>query len=143
MMWGVEASRSLGHVSPGTILVLSGTSSAGKTSIARELQEVLEGPWFGLGIDQFFGLIPERHWAKADERVVSGMFGCAATLARLGSNVIIDAVLYGPRLAECVAVLRELPVLFVGVRCPLEVAQRRELERGDRTPGQAANQIAL
>ena len=71
MMWRMTG-RALGEVSVGTLRVLSGTSSAGKTSIAREVQEA-----------------------------------------------------------------------FVGVRCPLEVAQRWELARGDRTLGQGASQIAL
>jgi chloramphenicol 3-O phosphotransferase len=45
--------------------------------------------------------------------------------------------------SQSVTVLHTLPVLFVGVRCPLHIAQQRELARGDRTPGQAANQIHL
>jgi chloramphenicol 3-O phosphotransferase len=130
-------------VPPGTVVVLNGTSSAGKTGIARELQTLLDEPSFSLGIDYFFGMLQLRHWAEADARVVSGMHHCTATLASLGNNVILDSVAFGERLAECVTVLHTLPVLFVGVRCPLHIAQQRELARGDRTPGQAANQIHL
>jgi chloramphenicol 3-O-phosphotransferase len=36
-----------------------------------------------------------------------------------------------------VRVLRDLPVLFVGVRCPVPVLEQRELARGDRDVGQA------
>jgi len=34
-------------------------------------------------------------------------------------------------------------VLFVGVRCPLDVVRKRELERKDRTLGQAEAQFAV
>lgn len=130
-------------VPPGTVVVLNGTSSAGKTSIAHELQTLLDEPYFSLGIDYFFGMLQLRHWAEADANVVSGMHHCTATLASLGNNVILDSVAFGERLAECVTVLHNLPVLLVGVRCPLHVSQQRESARGDRTPGQAANQIHL
>jgi chloramphenicol 3-O-phosphotransferase len=33
--------------------------------------------------------------------------------------------------------LHDLPLLYVGVRCPIEVAEARELARGDRLPGGA------
>jgi chloramphenicol 3-O-phosphotransferase len=60
-------------VPPGTVVVLNGTSSAGKTGIARELQTLLDEPYFSLGIDYFFGMLQLRYWAEADARVVSGM----------------------------------------------------------------------
>ncbi len=38
-------------------------------------------------------------------------------------------------LSVAVNALYTFNVLFVGVRCPFEVAERRERERGDRMPG--------
>ena len=46
------------------------------------------------------------------------------------------------RLVDCLSLLRGYDVLFVGVRCSPEELTRREIARGDRTPGQAAAQIA-
>ena len=40
-------------------------------------------------------------------------------------------------LRAAVHALAALPVLFVGVRCPLAVAEQRERARGDRAPGGA------
>jgi chloramphenicol 3-O phosphotransferase len=45
-------------VSGGTILLLNGTSSAGKSSIARALQVQLEIPALHVGIDHFLSMLP-------------------------------------------------------------------------------------
>lgn len=37
----------------GNIILLNGTSSAGKTTIAQAIQEVMEAPYLHMGIDQF------------------------------------------------------------------------------------------
>ncbi len=37
----------------GNIILLNGTSSAGKTTIAQAIQEVMEAPYLHTGIDQF------------------------------------------------------------------------------------------
>jgi chloramphenicol 3-O phosphotransferase len=39
---------------PGTIVLLNGTGSAGKTSIARAMQARADEPWLHLGMDQFY-----------------------------------------------------------------------------------------
>lgn len=46
-------------------------------------------------------------------------------------------------LEECTRLFSELPALFVGVRCPLDVLERREAARKDRTLGQARAQFHL
>jgi chloramphenicol 3-O-phosphotransferase len=38
---------------PGTIILLNGTSSSGKTSVVRALQEVLNEPFLEAGLDKF------------------------------------------------------------------------------------------
>jgi chloramphenicol 3-O phosphotransferase len=53
--------------------------------------------------------------------------------------VIVDDVLHDERvLRAAVDVLWDLPVLFVALHVPRNVAERRERERGDRGPGGAA-----
>jgi chloramphenicol 3-O phosphotransferase len=72
-------------------------------------------------------------------RLLAGMYQAIAALARAGNHVIVDDVIYDQRvLKAAVEALHPLPVLFVGVRCPLDVVMRRERERGDRGPGGAA-----
>lgn len=43
-------------------------------------------------------------------------------------------------LQECLAEWAGLDVLFVGVRCPLDVVEQRERDRGDRDAGTARYQ---
>jgi len=72
-------------------------------------------------------------------RLLAGMYQAIAALARAGNHVIVDDVIYDQKvLKAAVEALHTLPVLFVGVRCPLDVVIRREQERGDRGPGGAA-----
>ena len=65
-----------------------------------------------------------------------------AAIGRAGTGLIIDEVfLSGWSSQERLAVaLRDLTVLWVGVRCAPEVAAIRERRRPDRVPGMAATQ---
>jgi chloramphenicol 3-O phosphotransferase len=47
-------------MSRGTIVLLNGTSSAGKTSIARALQDIMDEPWLHTGIDEYAPHIPAK-----------------------------------------------------------------------------------
>jgi chloramphenicol 3-O phosphotransferase len=62
-------------------------------------------------------------------------------------NLIMDTVHFTDTdeeigLKKWLEVLRDNPVLFVLVTCPLEELRRREKERGDREIGQGEGQIA-
>ena len=52
---------------PGNIVLLNGTSSAGKSSIARALQELMERPYVHTGIDHFLQRVPGKFTAIAAE----------------------------------------------------------------------------
>jgi len=151
----------------GNIILLNGTSSSGKTTIAQALQDVLETSYLHTGIDQFLiEHLPKRLIVPSDGihpvtakgwlavlrddalvqvrigpegyRWIAGMYRAIATLAEEGLNVILDDVIYDPRvLRAAVETLPAQQVFFVGIRCPLEVAERRERERGNRAKGGA------
>lgn len=150
----------------GNIILLNGTSSSGKTAIAKALQEILEGYYIHTGIDHYLERIPEKFHVISDGKtpavadgimwvypegdtrlaelrlgpaginLVKGMYHAVAALADEGNDLIIDDVIFDPRaLREAINVLHEFNILFIGVRCPLEIAKKREKERGDRTLG--------
>ena len=50
-----------GRVSGGSIVLLNGTSSAGKSSIARSLHTRLGTPFLHVGIDHFLGMLPAAY----------------------------------------------------------------------------------
>jgi chloramphenicol 3-O phosphotransferase len=46
----------------GKIIFLNGPSSAGKTGIAKELQQLLEEPYLHVGVDMFYRMMPGRYF---------------------------------------------------------------------------------
>ena len=143
----------------GTIVILNGTSSSGKTSILRALQNLLEEPFLEAGIDKFIWMLPERYlnrplWddvlglgdkAGAEgHRLISGMHHTIAALSRTGSNVLADHVLVDPRwLEECARLFNDSNAFLIGVLCPLEILEQREKARENRTLGQAKAQFEV
>lgn len=136
----------------GQVVVLNGTPRSGKSSIAAEIQNSLPGVWLGLGVDRFkaatpdayqpgIGLRPGGERPDLEPLVVTlyrAMYDSIAAHSRAGINVVVDAVHHDdysvPRgiLGDCARRLAGLPVLFVGVRCPIEVVmQRRQATWGD------------
>lgn len=134
---------------PGRLILLNGTSSSGKSSIAEELLATLDGAWFHLAIDQFHRLRARRDWTEETflpvfQRTVLGFHRAVAGMAAAGNDVVVDHILGERwRLEDCLTVFDGLPVLFVGVRCSLPELERRERERGNRTIGRAAVQFPL
>ncbi|MGW4835077.1 chloramphenicol phosphotransferase CPT [Streptomyces globisporus] len=140
------------------VIVLNGGSSSGKSGIVRCLQAELPTPWLAAAIDTFVDSLPaslrtsDAGIAFDDDGGVTvgeefrrleaaWREGVAAT-ARAGAKVIIDDVfLSGPASQEpWRKALTGLNVLWVGVRCASEVAETREIARGDRPKGMATAQ---
>jgi chloramphenicol 3-O phosphotransferase len=143
---------------PGTILLLNGTTSSGKSSILGHLQTMLDGPFLDAGIDKFIFMLPERYLSERElwdtvlghaayagplgRRLFSGMHHAIAALARAGNHILADHVLVEPDwVRECAELFAELPAHLIAVRCPLAVVEQRERDRGDRTLGQARKQF--
>jgi hypothetical protein len=82
--------------------------------------------------------------APYGDRLAAGRHAAVAGLARAGVDVIVDHVLLSPAwVADLERAFAGLDVLRVGVPCPLEVAERCEAQRGDRTLGQARAQFPV
>jgi chloramphenicol 3-O phosphotransferase len=149
----------------GRIIILNGTSSSGKSSTAKALQNVLDEPCWHMGMDTFIFMLPKRYlnpplwneifeyvWLdgrieaiQAGERghqLVSALHHTLRTLAQLGLNVVVDQVLLERAwVEECLALFEGLDVWFIGIQCPLDVLEQREQARKDRTLGQARAQF--
>jgi chloramphenicol 3-O phosphotransferase len=108
----------------GTIIILNGTSVAGKTSIQKELQRKLTLPYLTMGIDSILvAMLPQRYflglerdrkevlWGEPSEdkegnplfhlyfgekgrQVILGMHDAIAVFAKNGNNVIVDYIQY-------------------------------------------------
>ncbi|WP_078554024.1 chloramphenicol phosphotransferase CPT family protein [Bacillus alkalicellulosilyticus] len=144
------------------IIFLNGTSSSGKTSIAKELENVLHEPYTYLAIDHLAGFLesylPEGYTPNKqmhDTKMVEALHFVRASmislfhhfiksLAILEKNIIVDhVILEKDWLQECVELLSNLSVTFVGVHCPLEELEHREKNRRDRMVGLAKSQFEL
>lgn len=124
------------------ILFLNGTSSAGKTTVARAFQRLWHDPALYASIDSFIFMFAD-HVLKNDEvrkvalwPLISAFNKSLPNIAATGFPVIVDYVMESRVwLEECLASLRDYEVYFVGVKCPLEELERREMARGDRQVG--------
>jgi chloramphenicol 3-O phosphotransferase len=137
--------------SPGQIIFLNGVSSSGKSSIARRLLQILDRPHFHMAVDMFGAMRAKERTAQLSPaeldltlaRTRAGFHRAVAGMAHAGNDIIVDHVLSEPwRLLDCLIVLDGLDVTFVAVHCDPSELTRRERARGDRTPGQAAAQLA-
>ncbi len=132
---------------PGTIIFLNGTSSSGKSSIAKELLRILDEPYFHMPVDAFHAMRTRREVAPEDlpdllRRTWMGFHRAVAGMAAAGNNVVVDHVLSEDwRLPDCLGLFSARDVVLVGVRCSMEELQRREQTRGDRPAGLAARQF--
>lgn len=127
----------------GRIVILNGTPRSGKSSIAAALQA--RGPWINLGVDAQNralppSLLPGIGLRPGGERpdlepAVPGLFfalyDSIAAHARQGFDVVADVGhhdFYSRPLGilpACARRLAGLDVLFVGVRCPVDVIMAR------------------
>ena len=128
-------------VRPGQIVVLNGAPRSGKSSIARVMQETLDGPWMDLGVDVFAREItPPRYRPGVGLRpgddlpelralvpaLYDAMFRSIAAHSRAGLGVVAGVGLYDPAvISRCRAILEGLPALWVGVRCSIELIMER------------------
>ncbi|TDD81399.1 chloramphenicol phosphotransferase [Actinomadura darangshiensis] len=141
------ADESIPDTGPGgTVILLNGASSSGKSSIARELLGLLDGTWFHIPVDAFHAMRGDRPIADEDvqaeiDRTAKGFHRAIAGMTAAGNNVVADYPLSRRwRLLDLLDLLVHEDTVLIGVRCPLEVLRRRETERGDRNPGLAAMQ---
>jgi chloramphenicol 3-O phosphotransferase len=134
-------------VPAGKIIIINGPSSSGKTTLALALQKQLDVPFIRFSFDLFldhkaFPLEQIKNgkfsWEQMRPSVFQGLHQCLPALATAGNNIIFDHIIETKAwLYELVSLISELDVFFVGVHCSLAELERREMQRGDRRPGEA------
>lgn len=140
--------------SPGRIIILNGAPRSGKSSIVTAIQTSFEGVWMNLGVDAYVRHVtPERYrpgigLRPGGERpdleplvatFYTALYASIAAHSRLGLNVVAEFGHHEAHsrplgiLSACARLLTGLPVLFVGVHCPIDVImQRRQAESEER-----------
>lgn len=129
-------------------ILLNGTSSSGKSTLALALQKAMPEPLLYVSNDKFIFMTPE-HVLKDDAvrpkvlmPLLSAFHRSLPLIAGCGFPMIIDHVIERRDwMDEIAEALRGLDVWFVKVDCPLEELERREIARGDRQVGFAKMQM--
>lgn len=130
----------------GQIVILNGAPRSGKSNIAKVIQEAFNGAWMNLGVDAYIlevtpakfrpgiGLRPGGEGPGLEPMIpvwYAALYESIAAHSRLGLNVVADVGHHDSYtkplgiLADCARRLKDLPVLFVGVRCSIEEIMRR------------------
>lgn len=129
----------------GKIVFLNGVSSSGKTSIANELVKKMPN-YFQISLDAFDHFIEcmedreNKHLIPVETEYF--FHRTIAMFSDKGINLIVDHILHDDfTKKDFFEVLSDYPLLLVGVHCPLEELERREVTRGDRTIGLAKKQL--
>jgi chloramphenicol 3-O phosphotransferase len=131
-------------------ILLNGTSSAGKSSIAKAIQKAGREPFIHIELDQFVDMFCWDAIHDPDLRRECHRAGVANLHASLPALLagrfpgVIDHVFERDSwYHECLAALGSHRVLVVGVHCSIEVVRSRELARGDRRIGLAEAQFKV
>lgn len=137
-------------------ILLNGTSSSGKTSLAKVLQERLPIVFLNFSIDSILYALPPSDLAAMIKgtpirrgeyrygRLVDGFHAAVAGLLASGNRLIVDnALTQSEWKAGFDAAVEGHRTIKIGVTCALEEAKRRELVRGDRAVGTVVHEWPL
>ena len=125
----------------GRIILLNGTSSAGKTTFAKALRLNLEPAFHYYASDQladaaFRPLEDDVRW-EWRERFFDGFHRSIAAFASAGIDLLVEHIVEEQSWADDLQeLLAPFCVLWVGVHAPVEEIERRERFRGDRQIGE-------
>lgn len=145
------------------VIILNGVSSAGKSSLARAIQEQAVSSFLHVEMDAFISFLPNGHelrpeWFKLE--MIPGEHGKLARIsngprgevllgvmrqfvfdaASKGLDLVVDEVCHAKEIAQYRAGLRDCSAIMVKVDAPIEVIEAREKARGDRLAGLAREQ---
>ncbi len=152
------------------IIYLNGPSSVGKTTLAKSLQDVLERPFLHISFDKVIGWMPQKmnnwvggytcsgfSWKSLHDQdgitmqeLRMGPFASkmqhtfrdvVKNLAISGHCIIVDDFAFGQEnIGTWKEVLKDFPVLWIRLKAPLEVLEKREKERNGRILGSSRAQ---
>ncbi len=107
----------------------------------------MPNPYWHLSIDHLrdTGILPmqrfrtkELDWSSHRAQIFAAFHSTIAAVATAGNHVILEHILETPGwLDELKQLFSPFDTVFVGVMCPLETLEQRELARGDRPIGSA------
>ncbi|MGL6262308.1 chloramphenicol phosphotransferase CPT family protein [Vibrio sp. WXL103] len=127
------------------VIFIHGTSSSGKSTLAKAIQSQIDSPFWHFASDQFVeaGMLPKRvndggefDWRINRPKFFKAFHLCIKAVLDSGNNVILDHIIESDQwYQELKVLLAEHDLFYVGVHCPIEVLRTREIEREDSNIG--------
>ncbi len=149
----------------GNIILLNGTSSAGKSTTAQAVQAIMDEPYLHTGVDHYQLAFPSNlvnidgqeeneavGWevvygpthlqsiriGPVGKQLITGMYHMIAALSDNGIHVVVDDVIWNQWILEtAVSILHNHPLHFIALDLSLATSKQREQQRGNRGPGNA------
>ena len=131
----------------GQIVLVNGTSGAGKTTTCHAFARRAEEPYLMFGMDLLVGtLVPAKYTMFGEKKeegyqptsygpvcmkALEAMHAMVAAASRAGQNMVVDHLMFldPPVLQDCIWRMEDVPVLFVNLRPSREVLEKRVKER--------------
>ncbi|AWW74521.1 chloramphenicol phosphotransferase [Erythrobacter sp. KY5] len=140
------------------VIILNGVSSAGKSSLARAIQEKADRTFLHIEMDAFISFLPNGHEFRSEWFEVQKISGGSSILPHIvngprgeallsvmrqfvynaadkGLDVVVDEVCHAREVREYREGLTDHNLTVVQVHAPLDVVAAREKARGDRLIG--------
>lgn len=130
------------------IIILHGTSSSGKTSLAESFQASYRTPIALFSLDRFMSFMPKNmvrdELVSIYSKVVSTQIDSTIAAFNNGLIPVLDTVIEEEfELNLYQRAFHPYPAFFVNVHCDLHALNERELSRGNRRVGMAEKQLEL
>ncbi len=135
----------------GTIILINGPSSSGKSTLALAVQQQFDIPFIRFSFDLFLDThaLPMEQirqgrfaWDAIRPCVFTGLHQCVQALATAGNHLIFDHIIESQTwLDHLLQTLAGLDVFFVGLHCSVPELERRERQRGGRGSGDARRDV--
>ena len=129
-------------VIPGTVVVLNGPSSVGKSSLMAAFAEAVDTPWACFD-EPFLGRLPTRYlaWPETAGPQREGFLAALAGAARVGNQCLVSAA--GMPQASFRDGLAGIATVSVGLHAPLDVLITRQLRQRDKFGGLAEESVGI
>ncbi len=126
----------------GRIIFLNGTSSAGKSTIAKALRPKLDAEFCYYSSDQLAdgGFRPMKPAARiaGRQKFFDGFHRSIPAMASAGIDLLVEHIVEEQKWADDLAkLLKGFDVFWVGIHASIEELERREKLRHDRAIGEA------